>query len=100
MLEQLTLDQFVPHVASPFWIEGEGGASVSLRLVEAGDLGSTERQEQFHLIFCGPEAPALRQGTYRLNHSALGSLSLFLVPIARTPEGFQYQAVFNRIRQG
>jgi hypothetical protein len=100
MLAQLNLAHFLPHVASPFWIEGEGGASVELRLLEAADLGSTGRQEQFHLIFAGPAVPVLPQGTYRLMHAALGELVLFLVPIARTPEGFQYQAVFNRLRQG
>jgi hypothetical protein len=36
---------------------------------------------------------------YRMEHDVLGALDLFLVPIARDEDGFQYEAVFNRLHK-
>lgn len=97
-LDQLDLASFQPHCNESFNCTDEHGASVSLRLASAEDMGSTPRQEQFSLIFEGPEAPALQQGLYQLAHPQLGRFLLFLVPLQPSPGTWPYQAIFNRLK--
>jgi hypothetical protein len=33
-----------------------------------------------------------------MEHEALGSFELFIVPIRKDDEGFYYEAVFNRVK--
>lgn len=93
----LHLDTALPHVGSTFEIRYPDGAVIALELIEATDLGSTERQEQFQLLFQGPPQPLLAQGTYGLTHPVLGDLVTFLVPNAQNADGFCYHAVYNRL---
>ncbi|RMG75142.1 MAG: hypothetical protein D6711_07390, partial [Chloroflexi bacterium] len=37
----------------------------------------------------------LQQGTYPLEHSALGVLHLFIVPLGPHSTGMQYEVIFN-----
>lgn len=75
-------------------------AAVDLELVEARDLGSSPRQEQFSLVFRGPLDVFLPQRMYQMQHDRLGAFGVFLVPIGQAPDGYSYQAVFNRLRPG
>lgn len=93
----LQLADFLPHVGTGFAIRFPEGPVVTLRLIEARDLGSTPRQEQFELLFQGPRDPYLPQATYGMTHAVLGDQAIFIVPTARTGDGYQYQAVFNRL---
>lgn len=93
----LHLETALPQLDSIFVIRYPDGVVVELLLVEAVDLGSTERQEQFQLLFKGPAQPFLAQGTYGLAHPVLGELLVFLVPNAQLPNGFMYHAVYNRM---
>jgi hypothetical protein len=86
-------------VNSKFRINTDDTNVVEIELIEAADEESTPRQERFSLIFRGPLQPFLLQGTYRIEHDKLGTLDLFLVPIAKEEDGFHYQAVFNRLRK-
>jgi hypothetical protein len=52
------------------------------------------QREPFRLAFLGPTDPALPQQTYRLEHDVLGTLDIFLVPIARNAAGTTYEAIF------
>jgi Domain of unknown function (DUF6916) len=98
-LETATSHIFEPHLASEFLAERESAGRVALRLTEIRALGrqpGAPRVEPFALVFSGPPAPVLPQATYTLEHGALGTLELFLVPIGRDAEGgVQYEAVFN-----
>ena len=51
----------------------------------------------FSLVFSGPRVDPLSQRIFRLDHDEIGSLELFLVPIAEDAAGVRYQAVFNRM---
>jgi hypothetical protein len=93
------LEEYLPHVGSGFEVRYPDGSVIPLMLAEARDLGSTAQQEQFTITFQGPAQPFLPQGTYGLIHGGLGEMALFLVPIAQSPEGYLYQAVFNRLIQ-
>jgi hypothetical protein len=83
-----------PLVGTEFWSQ-EPAATFVLRIVERYGLQPhAPRAEPFTLLFTGPAG--LPQRTYRLDHTTLGRMELFLVPIApgsdRAP---RYEAVFN-----
>lgn len=97
MLETLHLASFSEHVNTKFRINGDDSTFVDIELIEAVDEESTPKQERFSLIFRGPLQPHLPQGTYTIEHDKMGTLSLFLVPVAQQEDGFHYQAAFNRL---
>jgi hypothetical protein len=96
MLENMKLENFSPHLNSKFRIKLEPEGTVEVELVEAHDLGSTPRQEQFSLVFRGPQEQRLEQAIYRFEHEEIGAFDLFIVPIKQGQDGFYYEAVFNR----
>jgi hypothetical protein len=74
----------------------DGPVPIQLRLVEVTDEGIARGVRQFSLFFRGPAERALPQGTYSLQHEALGSLGIFLVPIlGSTRDSILYQACFS-----
>jgi hypothetical protein len=98
--EILNLSSFSEHLNTKFRIHPDESTVVETELIEAQDAGSTPKQERFSLIFRGPHEPYLAQRIYRIEHDQMGTLELFLVPIGRDDDGFQYEAVFNRIHKG
>jgi hypothetical protein len=52
-------------------------------------------REPFSLLFRNTAPLLFPQQTYRMTHARVGSVDIFLVPVAREREGFLYQAVFN-----
>jgi hypothetical protein len=93
----LTLEDFAPAVGEAFVADAAGEAPVELRLVEARSLGDEPFGERrpFALLFRGPAATLLRQGTYAVTHARLGEQPVFIVPIARTADGTDYEAIFT-----
>jgi hypothetical protein len=79
-----------------FRLKQESAETVELELVEANDVGSTPRQAQFSIVFRGPHNPLLAQGIHKIEHDALGTFDLFMVPIKRDQAGIYYEAIFNR----
>jgi len=94
--EFFTKEDFAEHVNTKFRIPLQPSGAVELELVEVVSTLSTPRQEQFSIFFRGPANLYLPQMTYHMEHDALGALDLFIVPVGHGPEGFQYEAVFNR----
>jgi hypothetical protein len=94
-LAGLTAADFTPLIGDPFDL---AGASPPVRLelhsVEEGHRHGGRRRS-FSLLFVGPEAPALTQGLWRLEHEAFDGLEIFLVPIGPGPTGPRYEAVFT-----
>ena len=64
-------------------------------LAEQADAGNLR---QFNLSLFGPAAPMLIQRTYRMQHAGLGDFAVFISPVARTADGFEYQACFSHER--
>ena len=94
-LAALTCSDFEPHLGEIFYLQSTAGA-VSLRLTQVRKLGQATRAGgAFSLEFVMPVGPVLPQAAYPLNHSALGSLAIFLVPIGRTEDGVTYEAIFT-----
>lgn len=78
---------------------GPEGEAISLTLVDVGPYGSapdTDAEPRaFSLVFRGPLDPQFGQGPFSLRHPELGSFVLFAVPVARTADGIDYEAVFG-----
>ncbi len=89
---------FSPHVNSTFAL-GLGEASVELTLTKAEKLPVHSfpgmMREPFSLFFRSNTPVVLPQRLYPFKHAALGNLDIFIVPIAREPQGIVYQALFN-----
>ena len=102
MIETLTLEHFTPHLDTEFVCRTPDGGAYPLRLTEAEAVGQpsksppkAESRSAFSLIFQGPQSPILPQSIYSLEHTTLGTLPLFIVPIGREEAGVLYQAIFN-----
>ena len=64
--------------------------------VENG-MPEIEGVERFSLYFVGPGDFYLPQSIYRMEHDALGTLEIFIVPVGKEEAGYRYEAVFNRL---
>ena len=101
-LGDLTIEHFSDRIGEPFPIQGQlpdgEPVTVELSLAEADaldpDPGSAGRLP-FSLVFTGPMELMLSQGIHRLEHTQLGVLEIFLVPIQPTDGQARYQAIFN-----
>ena len=99
MLEHLTLASFTEQLHTKFRLTVEPEKTVELELVEVEAHGDVAGQtERFSAVFRGALDAFLPQRTYALEHEALGSFELFIVPIRQDSEGFYYEAVFNRVK--
>jgi hypothetical protein len=91
----LTAGDFTPRINDQFRIETPAGR-FELKLVEVRELGVALRKGgAFTLTFLAPPGPFLQQAIYPLEHSALGTLDLFIVPLGPKDGGNGYEAVFT-----
>ena len=93
----ITKEMFSENVNTKFELRTETPGPVELELVQLTEGAASPRHEQFALLFRGPQDKFLQQSTYQLHHERLGELEIFLVPVGRDQQGFQYEAVFNRL---
>ena len=73
------------------------GADILLKIKQtrAFPAHGLRTMQPFAVSFIGPLDHPLTQGTYSLLHPRQGVIELFLVPVARDANGFEYEAVFN-----
>src|SRR5580698_6510504 len=104
--DQLTFAKFSALIKTRFrvqadaanWIElGLANVTQSQSHVRPNSDGTTQRNECFSLTFIGPGSRFLEQKMYEFQHDELGTFSLFMVPIGKTRDSFQYEVVFNRL---
>jgi len=97
----LVFEDFADKLGQGFVIgvDGDGGASIPATLAEAERLRPGRvlngSRPPFSLVFVADHPQVLPQRLYRIEHEALGTLAIFLVPIARDARGVSYQATFN-----
>jgi hypothetical protein len=92
--DQLTAALFQPHAGSLFSVNGVP----PLKLAEVRSLAASavSRRAAFALEFTAEHDGFLPQGTYLLQHDALGALEVFLVPLGPGPGSLmRYEAIFN-----
>lgn len=99
MAEQLTHEAFAECLQTRFQVQVAPDQIVELELTHVSEFKVSPRQEQFALVFRGPNEVFLGQGTRSLDHYQMGQFLLFLVPISQDDQGFCYEAVFNRVRE-
>ena len=96
---QLVFEDFADKVGDVFAVSEQSVPAIALTLTEAEPLseryGLPGARPPFSLIFTGNDPRVLPQRLYRLEHGAMGAVTIFLVPIAKGPQGVTYQAVFN-----
>jgi hypothetical protein len=99
MLEKFEVGTFEPHLGEIFRIQAADSHWSELTLTEATALGTgadvAGLRAPFSIVFLGPREQALPQGTYRVEHAAIGAFELFLVPIGPDEAGMRYEAVFG-----
>jgi hypothetical protein len=97
MSVELTEKEFSKHVNTKFRVGGEQPTEIELTEVKGYATQSNEQEgmERFSVFFRGPSDRFLPQQTHTLEHEAMGSFDLFLVPLKRDENGFTYEAVFN-----
>jgi hypothetical protein len=97
MLDEFSQATFDGCLDSDFQIIENATPVCALKLTDVIERTNTPRQETISLLFHGPVAPFVPQGIRRLKHSELGEMDIFLVPVGKEQDGFQYEAVFNRL---
>jgi hypothetical protein len=97
MLDELTRGTFEPHVGTRFRVGPASSPPDELELVQVSDVGAGDGGRSFALLFRGARESALGQGLVELEHAALGTIALFIVPVGAEATGLQYEAVFNRL---
>ncbi|HTO91281.1 MAG TPA: hypothetical protein VMJ70_09135 [Candidatus Sulfotelmatobacter sp.] len=100
---RLTRATFERHRNEGFVVHFEALRPTELKLHAVRDLpgsanrASLDREGQFSVLFHGPRQPAFDQGTFRVDHPAIGTFDLFLVPVGESGDTRHYEAVFNRL---
>jgi hypothetical protein len=97
MPAEIKVNTVAEHVGTEFVVQDEPSSGFALTLTSIVEHAKTEHQETFSLFFHGPSVPFLSQGIHKLKHDRLGEMEIFLVPIAKDKDGFQYEAVFNHV---
>jgi len=101
MYRTLVFEDFADKVGQGFAIalDDDGGGAIVAILAEAEQRKPGRARDgsraPFSLVFVAEHQQVLPQRLYRIEHEALGTLAIFLVPIARDARGVSYQATFN-----
>jgi uncharacterized protein DUF6916 len=99
MSEWQTAEEFRPHLNTPFRVQVNAPQPIELMLINVESRPSEANEEQgmerFSVFFMGSPEFQLPQNTYRLAHPEMGEFEVFLVAIAKDPEGYRYEAVYN-----
>jgi hypothetical protein len=95
----LSHDAFKQYINTKFQIKIDEQPPVEVELTEVSDLKLYPQQEEFSVTFRGPLDMFLGQGVRFFTHQQMGQFELFLVPIGMDERGYNYEAVFNRIRE-
>jgi hypothetical protein len=98
-LAQLQSNDFVPYLNQPFNLRQKGLKPIELELILVTESQAGFRpgaRQPFMLHFLGPvSSHYLLQNTYRLEHSEMGVLNLFLVPRVLQAGRMRYEAIFG-----
>lgn len=102
-LTYYTKSTFLAHLNSKFLLRQGDSSSSVVTLVEVVDFAPTQlkvaaqvgNRECFSLVFSGVKQ--LPQDTYTVEHGALGTFKLLLVPSGKPGGVWQWDAVINRL---
>ena len=90
------LASFIEQVGSTFEVV-DVSPPFALTLMRVTEHAKTEHNEAFSVFLLGPTNIFMPQATRKLRHEQFGEMDIFLVPVAKTSTGFEYEAAFNYI---
>jgi len=95
-LATVTCSQFAACLDQHFEIVFTDG-TLPVKLSEVRSLGSRPEsvREPFSLEFVAERPLRLPQGVYKMRHSGLGEMDIFLVQVAADAKSSTFEAVFN-----
>lgn len=97
---ELLFEDFNSRVNGRFAMRDEYGHASEIVLIECTGRQPTNDSRSFTLLFHGAaDAPAI-QGMYLLSAEDFEPAPVFLVPVRRTSDGVEYDAVFNHHNGG
>jgi hypothetical protein len=99
MAASLQHADFAAQLNTKFRVQVDETNAVDLVLAEVSELKTSDRQEQFAIVFRGPLESFLGQGMRPFAHDEMGDFPLFLVPVKQDDDGFYYESVFNRLKK-
>lgn len=92
-IEEATAATFRPYMGESFLVNG----STPMTLARVTERPVTRNVEQFSLIFHAPPGQPIPEGMNQFHHRAMGTFSLFIVPIGMPDRRRTvYQACFSR----
>lgn len=97
-LSTIKKENFDPHVNTIFTFKTENNLAVDFELIETSSLHSSNI-ESFKLLFKGPVDTIYPQKIYHFEHTALGEIELFIVPIKKDDVGIYYETIFSRLKK-
>ena len=98
MLEDLTHEDFEPHVGTGFTIRTDDHDEVlTLTAVEPGKQYVETGRQSFAVVFNGSSNDLMfHSQMVRLNHAGMGVLDVMISPVGRNDDGtYRYEAIFN-----
>jgi hypothetical protein len=97
ILSVMTHAAFLEQLGSKFKLHIAPNIAKEAELIEVNSLASVTGQirNPFSLVFRTPYNLSLSQDIYKLEHTSLGELHIFLVPIGPDSQGMRLEAVFN-----
>ena len=103
-LYKITRAMFTENLRTKFTFHMGEVRLTEMTLIEVNNLNppfvkgdGTSSRDCFSLVFRGPPGRPLRQGTYTLEHSGLGTFKLLVVPGEINLLGMRYGAIINRV---
>jgi hypothetical protein len=99
-LEELTFENVHPLIGSSFRVAVPDRGDVELKITDVCKVmervkSPRLKRQPFSIFLLGPADVLLGQGTHPLHHDEMGELTIFLVPIGKRDNGFEYEAVFT-----
>ena len=98
-MDNLTHATFQENLNGDFYVRLDDSTRVKLVLIEVSELRESHRNDFFSALFRGPLQPPLPQNLYAMENERMGMFDLFIVPVELNEAGYEYEAVFNRIKQ-
>jgi hypothetical protein len=99
MLESFTAEMFAGRIGQQFRLRASADTVMQVELIEAKVLGSSAAdsslRKPFSILFRGPMTPVWPQRIYRVEHDAMESFDLFVVPVGPKNGGMEYEAIFT-----
>ena len=96
-LSELTHEAWARLVGDLFTVRLDDGSVLTLELSSAERAAGENRADgAYSVVFTGPLDVALPQRTWPVAHPEIGEHDIFLVPVNRATDGYEYEAVFTR----